>query len=278
MENFIRDDMGGQVNKTKIVYNEKLIKLLDETRKTYNIQNGTLIDEELAGVLREHLNLFRKKIDICYEGAFGNQDYYAFIICLCFAQSVLVECNDWKDFSKQKIKQNVSITPIAYDTKCCCGHNIRDVYKFDGDYASAIVGNVCVEKSTITNSSVIEKVKNLKKKRLKDKSLAARRKKIAEEDKTQEWYKNERRCLGTDNKICKTKISRKESHWKTRCISCYKEYNTSNNTNTNTNERCCLGTDNKICNTKISRKEPHWVKRCKVCYKEHKGYEKINIL
>lgn len=270
MENIIRHEMGGGINKTKLVYNKNLINLVDETRKTYNIQNGTLIDEELAGVLREHLNLFRKKIDICYEGGFGNQDYYAFIICLCFAQSVLVECNDWDDFSKTNIKQKVSITPVAYDTKCCCGHNIRDVYKFDGDYASAIVGNVCVEKSTITNSSVKEKVKILKKKRSKDKSLSTRRKKIAEEDKTQEWYKTARRCLGTDDRICKTKILRKESYWKTRCISCYKDYNT-NTTNTDTNERCCIGTGDRICKTKISCEEPEWKKRCKLCYKDHKG-------
>ena len=68
MENIIRHEMGGGINKTKLVYNKNLINLVDETRKTYNIQTGTLIDEELAGVLREHLNLFRKKIDICYEG------------------------------------------------------------------------------------------------------------------------------------------------------------------------------------------------------------------
>ena len=272
MDNLIRHEIGGGINKTKLIYNKKLIKLLDETRKTYNIQNGTLIDEELAAVLREHLDLVREEVDLCYNGGFGKSDYYAFIVCLCFAQSVLEECNDWEDFSKTNIKQNVSITPVAYDTKCCCGHNIRDVYKFDGNYASAIVGNVCVEKSTITNSSVIEKVKLLKKKRSKDKSLVRRREKIAEEDKAQEWYKNERRCLGTDNKICKIKISRKEPEWKARCISCYKEYNTSTNTNVNinTNKRTCIGIGDRICEKNISSEEPEWKKRCNLCYKEYK--------
>ena len=71
MDNLIRHEIGGGINKTKLIYNKKLIKLLDETRKTYNIQNGTLIDEELT--LREHLDLVREEVDLCYNGDLVNQ-------------------------------------------------------------------------------------------------------------------------------------------------------------------------------------------------------------
>jgi len=206
-----------KINKTRIIFNQKYKNIVSDARVIHKISYQKLIDENTAASLREYLDMNYDNIDICAYGKFTKPDYYAFTISLCFDQSILEKYDNWEDLSKTEI-QNVSTLSRPHDSQCCCGQHITEVYTFNGGYTSAIVGNVCMEKSNITNISVLEKLSKIR----KEKSLDKKRKRLTEEDKTQVWYKNERRCLGTNDRICNRRISRKEPYWKSRCIHCHK--------------------------------------------------------
>lgn len=205
-------------NKTRIIFNQKYKNIVSEARAIH-VSYQKLIDEDTAALLREYLDMKYTNLDICTYGKFTKPDYYAFIISLCFEQSVLEEYDSWEDLSEIRI-QRVDILPHSYDTQCCCGQHITQVFKFDGGYTCAIVGNVCVEKSEISNSSVLEDLCQLKKENRRKKKSA----KLAEEDKKQEWYKYEKRCLGTNDRICNSILRRTVEHWRVRCITCHKKY------------------------------------------------------
>ena len=248
------------INKTKIIFNQKFKDTLSIARDIH-VSDGQLIDISCANNLREYLKN-NAELDLIKPGAYTEADTYAFVICFCFNQETIQNCDNWFDLTKElqqcyrpdedeieKYREQ-----SIYD-QCACGHKIQEVWIFEGEYTKAIVGNVCIDKSVITNDIVKNKLK-------KHKSTKSKHSRRMKKDKTEDWFKSHVRCLGSKKyEICSVLIDKVDASWKKRCRECHTLFK-----NPISENRQCLE-----CQLPIFKSEPAYKVRCYECHSKHKN-------
>ena len=246
------------INKTKIIFNQNFKDTLSIARDIH-VSEGKLIDISCANVLREYLKN-DTELDLIKPGAYTEADTYAFVICFCFNQETIQNCDNWFDLTKelQKCyrpdKIEIDLNRANYD-HCACGHLIHEVWIFEGEYTKAIVGNVCIKKCVITNDIVKNKLK-------KHKSTKSKHARILKKDKNEDWAKTHVRCLGSkEYEICSVLIDKVDASWKKRCRECHTLFK-----NPIAEKRQCLE-----CQLPIFKSAPAYKVRCYECYSKHKS-------
>tara|TARA_R110002167_G_scaffold268257_2_gene474779 strand:+ start:870 stop:1640 length:771 start_codon:yes stop_codon:yes gene_type:complete len=251
-----------EINHTKLIFNQKFKDTISYVRDIY-VSPGELIDVDCANKLREYLKN-DADLDVSKLGAYNMADTYAFVICLCFNQETIQNCDNWFDLTKELQKchrldedeTEKYFEQSNYD-HCACGHKIQEVWIFEGEYTKAVVGSICITKSVITNDTV----KNKLKKHKSTKTKYARRMK---KDKTEDWFKSKShvRCLGSkEYEICSVLIDKVDASWKKRCRECHTLFN-----NPISENRQCLE-----CQLPIFKSEPAYKVRCYECHSKHKS-------
>lgn len=252
-----------EINNTKIIFNQKFKNTISYVRDIY-VSPGELIDVDCANKLREYLKN-DADLDVSKLGAYNLADTYAFVICLCFNQETIQNCDNWFDLTKELQKcyrqdedeDEKDFEKSIYD-HCACGHKIHEVYIFEGEYTKAVVGNVCIYKSVITNDIVKNKLK-------KDKSTKTKHAYRMKKDKTEDWAETHVRCLGSKKyEICDSLIDKAEASWKKRCRECHIKFKFP--IKKTTEKRQCIE-----CQLPIFKSAPAYKVRCYECHSKHKS-------
>lgn len=155
------------INKTSLVFNEKLKTNIKKLRQEYSsiIRDLTTSykhtdPDRPDQVIRCMFDTLFNEFD--YDGvrkkAFKNPDYFALFMCLININIDQLSC--WEEVMKSVGEVGLGYNGIKHT--CCCGKVIEHSCFIQSELP-CIVGNCCVEKNLITNDLLADKFKLIKK-------------------------------------------------------------------------------------------------------------------